>query len=173
MIGETNGQACGTMRAMRTLAKVPCMAALAFLTGMGAFPACSSDGKTVVALTINSDDTVGMVDQILITVVEKPTVMKMFAPNKNPDSGVIVPSFFTRLEVEGLTGEITLKVDALGVGGAVIATATVEKVELREHGAVAARVNLTTKKPDAGAPADSGAGDDGGADGGAGDAETD
>lgn len=166
------------MRAMRHLAKLPRMAALAFLTGMAALPACSSDGKTVVALTINSDDTVGIVDQILVTVLsDKPTVTKMFAPNKNADSGAIVASFFTRLELDGLSGDVDLKVDALSAGGDVIASATAEKVTLREHGAVAARVSLTTKKPDAGAPADSGAGGDGGdggaGDGGAGDAETD
>lgn len=159
------------MRAMRTpLAKLPCMAALAFLTGMGAFPACSSDGKTVVALTINSDDTVGIVDQILITVSsDKAPIMKMVAPNKNADSGVIAPSFFTRIELDGVSGIVTIKVDALGVGGATIASATSDEIELRDHGAVAARVNLTTKKPDAGAPADSGTSDAGAGDGGAGD----
>jgi hypothetical protein len=163
----TKGRACGTMRAMRHLAKLPCMAALAFLTGMGAFSACSSDDKTVVALTISSDDTIGIVDQILVTVTsDKPMVTKTVAPNKNPDSGVIAPSFFTRLELDGLSGTVTVKVDAMGPGGASIATASTE-VELRDHGAVAARVNLTTKKP----PADAGAPADGGADGG--DAQTD
>jgi hypothetical protein len=167
------------MRAMRTLAKLPCMAALAFLTGMGAFPACSSDGKTVVALTINSDDTIGIVDQILITVSsDKAPITKMVAPNKNADSGVIAASFFTRIELDGVSGKVTLKVDALGVGGATIASATSDEIELRDHGAVAARVSLTTKKPDAGAPADSGTPDAGTGDGGAGDdggsdAETD
>jgi hypothetical protein len=166
----TKGRAWGTMRGMRHLAKLPCMAALAFLTGMGAFSACSSDGKTVVALTINSDDTVGIVDQILVTVSSNMPTTKMVAPNKNPDSGVIAASFFTRLELEGHSGKVTLKVDAMDSGGAIIATATTDEFELREHGAVAARVSLSTKKPpmDAGGSPDTGA-----ADGGAGDAETD
>jgi len=137
------------MRGMRYLPKLRYMAALAFLTGMGALTACSSDGPTVVALTISSDDTVGMVDQIVVTVsgASHATVTKMIAPNKNPDSGVIVPSFFSRIELDGWSGKVTLKVDALGAGGAIITTATAEDVLVRDHGAVAAQVKLTTKAP--------------------------
>jgi hypothetical protein len=153
------------MRGMRYLPKLSSMAALAFLTAMGALTACSSNGSTVVALTINSDDTVGMVDQIVVTVSADghAAITQMIAPNKNPDSGVIVPSFFSRIELDGWSGKATLKVDAIGAGGAIITTATASDVELREHGAVAARVNLSTKKPPAPTP-DAGAGGDAGGD---------
>jgi len=149
------------MRRMRYLPKAPCMTALAFLIGMASLSSCSSDNKTVVALTINSDDTVGMVDQIVVTAssASHGDVTTSFAPNKNPDSGVIVASFFERIELEGFSGETNLKVDANGAGGS-IASATA-KVDVKSNAATAARVSLTTKKPtvDAGPPADAGAGD--------------
>lgn len=138
------------------------MAALAFLMGTAALAACSSDDKTVVALTINSDDTIGVVDHLSVTISSDShaAVTKMIAPNKNADSGVILASFFTRIELDGFSGKATINVEAVDSGGTTIASKMTE-VEIREHGAVAARVSLTTKKPDAGMPPpDGGAGGD-------------
>lgn len=160
------------MRAMRQNLQTPrlrCLAALAFLMGTATLAACSSDNKTVLALTINSDDTIGVVDHLSVTVssASHADVTKMILPNKDPDSGVIAPSFYSRIELDGFKGDATVKVDAVGTSGATIASA-MTTAEIRENGAVAARVSLTTKKPDAGMPApDAGAaGGDAGADGG-------
>lgn len=161
----TNGRSCVTMRAMPHLHRIPRMAAFALLIAMGALSACSSDGKTVVALTINSDDAVGMVDQITITATGegRTPVTTMLTPRAQPDSGVIVGSFYTRIELDGWSGKANLKVDAIR-GGATVATKSTD-VMLEEHGAVAARVSLSGKPPavDSGAP-ETGASADGGAD---------
>src|SRR6185503_13626323 len=127
--------------------KAPSMIALAFLAGMAALSACSSDNKTVVALTIKSDDTLKNIEQIVITVsaAGHGPVTKMVTPGKDADSGVITPSFYERIELDGFSGTTTVKVDATA-GGATVATATTD-VEVKSNSAVAARVMLTTKKP--------------------------
>lgn len=165
----TKRPACVTMRPMPHLLRLPRMAALALLFGMAALSACSSDGKTVVALTINSDDTVGVVDHIVVTAsgANKAPVPTTIMPKGQPDSGVIIPSFYTRIELPGWTGDVELKVEAFSAAGTVIATKTTT-VKLEENGAVAARVSLTTKPPeppksDAGSDAGSDAEADGGA----------
>jgi hypothetical protein len=150
------------MRGMR-YPKAPSMIALAFLAGMAALSACSSDNKTVVALTIKSDDTIKNIDQIVITAsaAGHGPVTKMVTPGKDADSGVITASFYERIELDGFSGDTTLQVDAIGAGGATIATKSTT-VEVKSHSAVAALVMLSTTKP----PVDAGAPETGGSDAG-------
>lgn len=151
------------MRGMRYLPKAPSMIALAFLAGMAALSACSSDNKTVVALTINSDDTIKNIDQIVITATADGhgPVTKMVTPGKDADSGVITQSFYERIDLDGFSGDTTLKVDANSGGTTIVTASTVAKVE--SHTATAARVKLSIKKP----PMDAGMPDTGGSDAGA------
>ena len=128
-------------------------------------PACSN-GDTVLALTINSNQTdVGGPANLRVTVT--PTsgapVTEMFAPDLV--DGAIITSFFRRITLNGLTGKVNVTVDALdGSGNAYLSAMTT--ADLVENGAVAARVDLKTPPPpeaDAGTPSDGGAAGAGGA----------
>jgi hypothetical protein len=127
-------------------------------------PACSN-GDTVLALTINSNQTdVGGPANLRVTVT--PTSgsprTEMFAPELI--DGAIIASFFRRITLNGLTGTVSVTVDALDGSGNVYLSA-MTTADLVEKGAVAARVDLKTPPtpdPDAGVPPDGGGGGGGG-----------
>jgi hypothetical protein len=121
--------------------------------------ACSSNGDTVVALTINSNQAdVGGPANLRVTVT--PTsgmpATQTFAPDVV--DGTIIMSFFRRITVNGLAGKVGITVEALDASGTAYLTATTT-TDLVEHGAVAARVELKTPvpEPDAGTASDGGA----------------
>lgn len=123
---------------------------------------CSSDRDTVLALTINSTQAdVGAPANLRVTVT--PTsgspVTETFAPDVV--DGAIVMSFFRRLTLNGLSGSVTVTVEALDGSGSAYLTA-MTTADLVENGAVAARVELKNApppQPDAGTTADGGAPD--------------
>jgi len=130
--------------------------------------AACSNGDTILALTISSKQAdVGAPANLRITVT--PTsgaaVTEMFAPELV--DGAIVASFFRRIKLDGLTGKVDVTVDAINASGSTYLSAMTTS-ELREHGAVAAQVELQVPAtPDGGTPADGGGGGAGG-EGGAG-----
>jgi len=132
-------------------------------------PACSN-GDTVLALTINSNQAdVGGPANLRVTVTPRSgsPVTETFAPDLT--DGAIIASFFRRITLNGLTGEVSVTVDALDSSGTAYLSA-MTTADLVEKGAVAARVELKaapTPQPDAGMPSDDGGAGAGGA-GGAG-----
>jgi hypothetical protein len=115
-------------------------------------PACSSH-DTVLALTINSNQAdVGGPAKLRVTVTP-PSGLGMtetFAPELV--DGTIVMSFFRRITLNGLSGKVSVTVDALNGSDSVYLSATTT-ADLIENGAVAARVELetpVTPQPDGG-----------------------
>ena len=104
-------------------------------------PACSN-GDTVLALTINSNQTdVGGPANLRVTVTPTSGSPKteMFAPELI--DGAIIASFFRRITFNGRTGMVSVTVDALDGSGNVYLSA-MTTADLVEKGAVAARVDL-------------------------------
>jgi hypothetical protein len=131
-------------------------------------PACSSNGDTVLALTINSTqaDVGGPANlRVTITPTSGAAVMETFAPDLV--DATIIMSFFRRITLNGLGGKVTITVEALDASGNAYLSA-MTTADLVEHGAVAARVQLMVPVPEP----DAGTTSDGGADGAA-DADTD
>ena len=131
--------------------------------------ACSN-GDTVLALTINSNQTdVGGPANLKVTIT--PTSGAPAAETFTPDlvDGAIITSFFRRYTLNGRTGKVNVAVDALDAAGSPYLSATTT-ADLVEHGAVAARVELKVPTPpDGGTPSGGGgAGGVGGAGGGGG-----
>ena len=80
-------------------------------------PACSN-GDTVLALTINSNqaDVGGPANlRVTVTPTSGAPVTETFAPDLI--DGAIITTFFRRFTLNGLTGEVTVTVDALDVLG--------------------------------------------------------
>jgi hypothetical protein len=132
-------------------------------------PACSN-GDTVLALTINSNQAdVGAPANLRVTVTPKSgaPVTQMFMPGLV--DGAILSSFFRRLTLNGLSGEVNVTVDAIDSSGTAYLSA-MTTADLIANGAVAARVELKvpTVEPDAGMPPDDGGGGAGGGSGGSG-----
>jgi hypothetical protein len=135
-------------------------------------PACSTH-DTVLALTINSEQAdVGGPASLRVTVT--PTsglgMTETFAPELV--DGTIIMSFFRRITLNGLSGKVTVTVDAINSSGSTYLSA-MTTAELIENGAVAARVELktpVTTTPDGGTPPEGGHGGSGagGAGGGSG-----
>jgi hypothetical protein len=126
-------------------------------------PACSSNGDTVVALTINSNqaDVGGPANlRVTITPMSGAVVTETFAPDLI--DATIVMSFFRRITLNGLSGKVGITVEALDASGNVYLSA-MTTADLVKNGAVAARVQLMipVPEPDAGTTSDGGA-DDGG-----------
>jgi hypothetical protein len=133
-------------------------------------PACSN-GDTVLALTINSTqmDVGGPANlRVTVTPTSGAPVIETFAPDLI--DGEIIASFFRRITLNGLKGEVSVTVDALDASGTAYLSA-MTTAELVDKGAVAARVELKTPpppQPDAGTPSDGGGAGAGGAGGGSG-----
>jgi hypothetical protein len=112
-----------------------------------AYAGCSSN-DTVLALTIKSGATIGIVSKIRVTVTPKAgsAVSAEFVPpvDNTPDAGgVISPSFFHRVTIGGdQGGEATVAVEALNANGALFAVGATT-ADLRSHGATTAAVTLT------------------------------
>jgi len=148
------------MRPHRTMHITSWLFCTALAAAMLQTPACSSSGDTVVALTINSNqmDVGGPANlRVTITATSGSPVTETFAPDLV--DGQIVMSFFRRITVNGLGGNVRITVDALDAAGSVYLSA-MTTADLVDHGAVAARVDLKTPVPEA----DAGTMSDGGAD---------
>jgi hypothetical protein len=123
-------------------------------------PACSN-GDTVLALTINSNqaDVGGPANlRVTVTPTSGSPVTETFAPDLV--DGAIVMSFFRRITLNGLSGPVSVTVDALDASASPYLSA-MTTADLVEKGAVAARVELKaapTPQPDAGTPSDGGGG---------------
>jgi uncharacterized membrane protein YgcG len=163
-----------TIRPMRPHRSVQVISLLFFAALAAAIsqtPACSS-GDTVLALTINSsqEDVGGPANlRVTVTPTSGAPVMETFAPELV--DGAIISSFFRRITLNGLSGEVDVTVDALDATG-VAYLGAMTTAELVENGAVAARVNLKVApppEPDAGTSPDGGGGGGGaGGEGGGG-----
>jgi hypothetical protein len=139
--------------------------AAAVAAGISQTPACSN-GDTVLALTINSNQAdVGGPAKLRVTVtpMSGSPVTEEFAPDLV--DGAILGSFFRRITLNGLSGEVGVNVDALDAAGSAYLSA-MTTADLVENGAVAARVELKVAQPDGGTP--TGGGGSGGGAGGTG-----
>jgi hypothetical protein len=154
------------MRPHRSLQVTSLVLCAALAAAIAQTPACSN-GDTVLALTINSNQAdVGAPANLRVTVtpMSGSPVTEMFVPDVV--DGAILASFFRRLKLNGLTGEVNVTVDAINSSGSAYLSA-MTTADLIANGAVAARVELKvqTTEPDAGTPSDGGGGGAGGSGG--------
>jgi hypothetical protein len=158
------------MRPHRSVHVTSLLLSAALAAAISQTPACSN-GDTVLALTINSNQAdVGAPANLRVTVnpMSGMSVTEMFAPELV--DGAILSSFFRRIKLNGLTGEVTVTVDAIDTAGSAYLSA-MTTADLVENGAVAARVELkvpVTTQPDGGTPSDGGGAGAGGSGGGGG-----
>jgi hypothetical protein len=156
------------MRPHRSVQVTSLLLSAALAVAISQTPACSN-GDTVLALTITSTqpDAGGPANlRVTVTPTSGSPKTEMFAPELI--DGAIIASFFRRITLNGLTGTVSVTVDALDGSGTVYLSA-MTTADLVDKGAVAARVELKAAPPpdpDAGAPADGGGGGGGGGSGG-------
>jgi hypothetical protein len=156
------------MRPHRSVQVTSLLLSAALAAAISQTPACSN-GDTVLALTINSNQTdVGAPANLRITVAPMAgsAVTEMFTPDLV--DGAILASFFRRIKLNGLSGKVGVTVDAIDSSGSAYLSATTT-ADLIENGAVAARVDLKVQpppEPDAGMPPDGGGAGAGGSGGG-------
>jgi len=156
------------MRPPRSVQVTSLLLSAALAAALSQTVACTG-GDTILALTISSNQMdVGAPANLRVTITPKSggAVTETFAPDLV--DGAIISSFFRRIKVNGLTGMVDITVDALDASDKAYLSAMTTS-DLREHGAVAARVELqapVAPPPDAGTPSDGGAGGTPGPDGG-------
>ena len=153
----------------RTLQITSSFLCAAFVAALWLAPACSN-GDTVLALTINSTPAdVGAPANLRVTVSPRTgaAVTDTFAPELV--DGAILMSFFRRIKLNGLSGDVGITVEAIDASGAAYLSA-MTTASLVEHGAVTARVELkaaVAPQPDGGVTPDGGGGSGGPNEGGA------
>jgi hypothetical protein len=112
--------------------------------------ACSQD-ETIVAVNVNSADSVGNPSQLVITISQQgqsPVVREIMPPTRTQDSGVsIKPMFFERVTLPDSweRAKTEVKVEAEDSRG--VYESAMTEVTVRPGGAVAAFVDLG-KKPE-------------------------
>jgi hypothetical protein len=111
-------------------------------------PACSSDRDTILALTINSNqEDVGGPAQLRITVTPQTGQPVVDTLMPTVLDGSIQMSIVHRLTLNGLSGTVTVLVEALDGSGTAYLSATTT-ADLIDKGAVAARIELKVMEPD-------------------------